>query len=197
MTLVAWIAAIVLFLQAPVPLYWFVLHPAKNFWSTHRTSAYVVALALSWLPVTLLLFAYHDRLFRRDQPPIWRLILGLFLIGLELWMFWRVRRDLGGARLVGATELSGGGEIEDGGIYARIRHPRYTGSFLALVGACLLAATRAMWIGAAAWTVLMLIAIAMEESELRRRFGAEYREYCRRVPRFIPRPSLQRQKRQA
>jgi protein-S-isoprenylcysteine O-methyltransferase Ste14 len=32
----------------------------------------------------------------------------------------------------------------------------------------------------------MLAAIAMEERELRRRFGASYEEYCRRVPRFIP-----------
>jgi protein-S-isoprenylcysteine O-methyltransferase Ste14 len=55
-----------------------------------------------------------------------------------------------------------------------------------VVGACLLANTRAAWIAGGAWTVLMLAAIAMEERELHRRFGASYEEYCRRVPRFIP-----------
>ena len=42
------------------------------------------------------------------------------------------------ARLVGKTELSGGGVIEQGGIYGWIRHPRYAGSFLAILGACCL-----------------------------------------------------------
>jgi protein-S-isoprenylcysteine O-methyltransferase Ste14 len=87
---------------------------------------------------------------------------------------------------VGQTELSGGGEVVHRGIYARIRHPRYIGSFLAVVGACCLAGTHAMWIVAAAWLVLTRIAIALEERELHNRFGASYEEYCRRVPRFVP-----------
>jgi protein-S-isoprenylcysteine O-methyltransferase Ste14 len=187
MTLVAWIAAIVLFLQLPIPLYWFVLHPAKKFWSTRRNAVYVVALAFSWLPVTVALFVWHGELLRRDLPSIWQLALGVALIGLEIWMFWSVKSDLGGARLVGAAELSGGGEIEQGGIYSRIRHPRYVGSFLAVVGACLLAATPSMWIAAGIWTILIAIVIAMEEREMRGRFGERYEKYCRRVPRFVPR----------
>ncbi|HKQ87533.1 MAG TPA: isoprenylcysteine carboxylmethyltransferase family protein [Candidatus Acidoferrales bacterium] len=194
MTFVDWIAAVVLFLQLPIPLYWFVLHPAKNFWSTRRKLVYIAALALSWLPITVLLFVYHGELLRRDRLSIWQFVLGIMLIGLEVWMFWRVKRDLGAARLIGATELAGGGQIEENGIYSRIRHPRYIGSFLALIGACLLAATPSMWIVAGIWTILTSIVIAMEERELRGRFGESYEEYCRRVPRFIPRLSLQRQK---
>lgn len=187
MTVIAWIAAIVLFLQLPIPLYWFVLHPAKNFWSTRRNAAYIVALAFSWLPVTVLLFVYHSRLFRRDYAALWQIVVGIALIGLEVWIFWRVNRDLGSARLIGATELSGGGQIEQSGIYSKIRHPRYFGSFLALIGACLLAATRTTWILIAVWTILTALAIAMEERELRERFGAGYEEYSRQVPRFVPR----------
>jgi protein-S-isoprenylcysteine O-methyltransferase Ste14 len=43
-----------------------------------------------------------------------------------------------------------------------------------------------MWVIAAIWTALMLLAIAFEERELRTRFGAEYDEYARQVPRFLP-----------
>jgi len=114
------------------------------------------------------------------------LLAGLGLIVFEGWIFWRVHRDLGTARLVGKTELSGGGVLESGGIYARIRHPRYVGSFLAIVGACLLAGTAVMWMIAACWLILMRFAIALEESELRRRFGARYEAYARAVPRFFP-----------
>jgi protein-S-isoprenylcysteine O-methyltransferase Ste14 len=130
---------------------------------------------------------FHRELLKAIWPSSWRVAFGIALITLEAWMFWLVRRDLGGARLVGATELSGGGEVAQSGIYARLRHPRYAGSFLAIIGACILAATGAMWIVAAVWTVLTGMAIAMEERELGKRFGAAYEEYCRRVPRFIPR----------
>jgi protein-S-isoprenylcysteine O-methyltransferase Ste14 len=33
----------------------------------------------------------------------------------------------------------------------------------------------------------MLFVLFVEEPSLRKKFGAEYEEYCRRVPRWIPR----------
>lgn len=188
MALPGWIVAVVLFMQLPIPLYWFVLHPAKDFWRTRGYFVYIAALALSWLPVSILLVVYHRELLRSNWPAAWRSIVGLALIALEMWIFLRVKRDLGGARLVGAAELSSGGQIERAGIYARIRHPRYVGSLLALIGACLIGGTRATWIVVAIWTILTIVAVGMEERELQTRFGDSYREYCRRVPRFIPWP---------
>jgi len=184
--LFGWIAAVVLFLQLPIPLYWFVMHPQVDYWRKHQKAGYITGLLLSWLPVTVLLVIVHRKLFRPTQPTLWKIAAGIVLIIFEVWIFWCVKKDLGTKQLVGQTELSGGGEIVRHGIYARIRHPRYIGSFLAILGACFLAGTRAMWIVAAIWLVLTRIAIALEERELRNRFGASYAEYCRRVPRFFP-----------
>ena len=186
MSLFGWIAAIVLFLQLPIPLYWFVMHPQVDYWREHREAAYITGLLLSWLPVTVLLVTFRRTLFRATRPALWEIVAGLSLILFEMWIFWSVKKDLGTLRLVGETELSGGGEIVHSGIYSRIRHPRYIGSFLAIFGACFLAGTRAMWIVAAIWLVLTRIAIMLEERELRNRFGVSYAEYCRRVPRFFP-----------
>ena len=116
--------------------------------------------------------------------------MGLALIALEVWIFWRVHRDLGTARLVGKTEISGAGEIERTGIYGRMRHPRYTVSFLAIVGACILAGTKMAWMAAGVWLVLMTMVITLEEREMRARFGEAYSDYCSQVPRFIPRWKL-------
>jgi len=186
MTVFGWFAALVLFLQLPIPIYWFVVHPFTAFWRTRPKAAFAVGLLASWPPVTACLIFCRQFLFRAERPSDLAIVAGLLLIVFEAWIFRRVRRDLGTARLVGKTELSGSGELTELGIYARIRHPRYVGSFLAVVGACLLAGTRVIWIVAAAWTGLMLLAIIMEEKELGRRFGERYREFCRRVPRFIP-----------
>lgn len=186
MTLLGWLAAIVLFLQLPIPLYWFVVHPLVKFWRRHPKAAYITGLLCSWPPVTAAIVVYRRELFRPNWPPTGAIAAGLALIVFEGWMFWRVHRDLGTSRLVGRTELSGSGEIARHGIYARIRHPRYAGSFLAILGACFLAGTRVMWVVAGVWLLLTLTAISLEERELRARFGAAYEEYCRRVPRFFP-----------
>jgi|HubBroStandDraft_1064217.scaffolds.fasta_scaffold385384_3 protein-S-isoprenylcysteine O-methyltransferase Ste14 len=65
------------------------------------------------------------------------------------------------------------------GIYARIRHPRYVGSLLAILGACFLAGTQLMGTVARMWMVLASMAISMEQRDLRARFGAAYEDYCR------------------
>jgi protein-S-isoprenylcysteine O-methyltransferase Ste14 len=180
------VAAIVLFAQLPIPLYWFVVHPEVNFWRQHRKAAFITGLLLSWPPVTAWMVLYRHVLFRKNLPPAWQIALGFALVIFEGWIFWRVKHDLGGARLVGQAELSGTGEIARNGIYACVRHPRYVGSFLAILGACSLAGTRFMWLTAGVWCILTLIAISYEERELLARFGAAYEDYCRQVPRFFP-----------
>jgi protein-S-isoprenylcysteine O-methyltransferase Ste14 len=168
-------------------LYWFVVHPWAAFWRNRPKAAFVTGLLCSWPPVTTGLIFWRHELFRATRPHAAAIAAGFALILFEGWIFWRVHKDLGTARLVGKTELSGGGAIATGGIYGVVRHPRYAGSFLAILGACCLAGTHAMWIVAVAWLFLTLAAIFLEERELRSRFGAEYAAYCERVPRFLPR----------
>jgi protein-S-isoprenylcysteine O-methyltransferase Ste14 len=187
------LAALVLFLQLPIPLYWFVLHPQIRYWRRHPKASFTVALSLSWLPVTICIILFRLSLFRNDWHPLWAIVLGLALIAFEVWLFARLSRDLGAARLIGRTEISGGGSLAEEGIYARMRHPRYVGSFLALVGACLVAGTHTTWIVSIVWAALTWIAISLEERELRTRFGEAYERYCRRVPRFLPRLRAQSQ----
>jgi protein-S-isoprenylcysteine O-methyltransferase Ste14 len=185
-TPLGWLAALVLFLQLPIPLFWFVVHPQVDFWRRHQRAGYITGVLLSWGPVTFCLVFFHRDIFRHGWPSPWSIVAGLLLLLLEGWIFWKVEHDLGTSRLIGRAELSGGGEVANNGIYARIRHPRYIGSLIAILGACLLAGTPVMWIVAAVWCLLTLVAIMFEERELRVRFGAVYEEYCRRVPRFVP-----------
>jgi protein-S-isoprenylcysteine O-methyltransferase Ste14 len=186
MNLLHGVAAFVLFFEMPIPLFWLVLHPQVHFWRHHVRAAYTTAMLVAWGAGGAFLYFFREELFVHTIPPAWAILLGFVLILLEGWIFARVHRDLGGARLVGQSELSGGGELAETGIYARVRHPRYTGMFAAVAGACLLGGTLRMWLVAALWLPLALLAIALEERELRARFGGPYADYCRRVPRFLP-----------
>lgn len=74
------------------------------------------------------------------------------------------------------------------GPYRYVRNPMISGVVLVLFGESLvlLSAAHAVW--AAGFLALNLIYIPLvEEPQLRRRFGASYAEYCRHVPRVVPR----------
>ena len=74
------------------------------------------------------------------------------------------------------------------GPYAYVRNPMITGIVLILLGEALMLFSWAI----ALWTVIFLIInmfyfALSEEPGLRKRFGQEYEEYSRNVPRYIPR----------
>ncbi len=81
-------------------------------------------------------------------------------------------------------------DLVTGGFYAHTRNPMYVGNVLILVG---LAVASNSWFCAVALTaayVFVCVAIvAAEESYLRDKFGAAFDEYCRDVPRWLPRMS--------
>lgn len=73
------------------------------------------------------------------------------------------------------------------GPYSMARNPMYVGGWLLLFGFGLIQHSAAMVAFSVAWLALAhLFVIAYEERALASRFGSSYREYCRRVPRWIP-----------
>lgn len=180
-----WVAATVLVLQLPIPVFWLVVHPLVGFWRRHG-AAYALAAPPAWGGVALFLHAFHERLFTSARAPGWAIALGLGLIAADGYILCRVERELGASRLVGQAELKGSGELATEGLYARMRHPRYTGMMCSVLGACLIAGSLMLWATAAVWWLLVLAAVGLEERELRVRFGTAYDGYSRRVPRFLP-----------
>jgi protein-S-isoprenylcysteine O-methyltransferase Ste14 len=74
------------------------------------------------------------------------------------------------------------------GVYRRVRNPMISGVFMILLGESLLAASRPLFYWFLVFVAINMIFIPLlEEPDLHRRFGADYAEYCRHVPRWIPR----------
>jgi protein-S-isoprenylcysteine O-methyltransferase Ste14 len=180
------VAGFVLFFELPIPIYWLILHPFNAFWRGRVRAAFWFAGLTAWICGGSLLWYFRHALLTPARPSWAEVAWGVALIAVEGYLFVRVERELGSRRLVGHAELTGTGEMFSGGLYAHVRHPRYAGMFCAVVGAALLAGTRLLWFVLLLWWPLALLAIRIEERELAARFGADYEDYRKRVPAFLP-----------
>jgi len=77
------------------------------------------------------------------------------------------------------------------GPYAYLRNPIMAGELAAIWGEAFYFRRLGLFVYAALLTAAAhLLVILVEEPELRQRFGEDYRAYCARVPRWLPRLQL-------
>jgi len=99
------------------------------------------------------------------------------------------RRRLNGRVLSGIPELSSrdAGALVTRGIYAWVRDPRYLEILMFMLAYTAFANFVGTWVLYALCFPALHGVVLLEERELRQRFGAAYEEYCRQVPRYLPR----------
>jgi len=74
------------------------------------------------------------------------------------------------------------------GLYRFVRNPMYVGVLLILLGESLaFRSPRILVYAAIVFTFFNLFVILYEEPALKRKFGASYEEYLKKIPRWIPR----------
>ena len=74
------------------------------------------------------------------------------------------------------------------GLYRVVRNPMYWGVGLVLLGeATLFRSAVLLWLLLIFVSLVSLFVLLYEEPTLRRTFGDEYEQYCREVPRWLPR----------
>lgn len=121
----------------------------------------------------------------------WHLDLWLDAVGLGITLFGQAIRVL----VIGYTPIRSGGArkkvaaeaLHTTGLLNHVRNPLYVGNLLVTTGLALIHNHPYVYAVTIPFTVFAYVAIvAAEEAFLRRRFGAEYVAYCRRVPRWLP-----------
>lgn len=131
------------------------------------------------------------------RPALWpaspirvavAIILMLIGLSLSVWSIVYMRQkgdgnpmDAFGHELAPRTR-----HLMTDGPYRLSRNPMLSGSFLYLIGFCLW-----LWAWQALLVFILYVAVMMlqvrsEECRLRRDFGSEYDDYCRRTGRFFP-----------
>jgi protein-S-isoprenylcysteine O-methyltransferase Ste14 len=149
-------------------------------------------LAAAWITLSTLLYQIRELLAGRDLGTNWTLVAlsipffaGATALELRYWKYLSI------PTLIGLPELSESaqrkGKLLREGIYGVVRHPRYLSAGLSLIGYALVS----NYVGLYVFVVLLIpigyVTLELEERELIRRFGDDYRQYQREVPQFIPR----------
>jgi protein-S-isoprenylcysteine O-methyltransferase Ste14 len=112
----------------------------------------------------------------RPRPGLYAAGLVLAVLGVAI-------------RLWAAGTIHKGREITISGPYAWVRHPLYVGSFVIALGYFAMSGLwEAFAIGVPLFVALHWAAVVVEERMLIALFGSEYEDYCRKVPRALPRP---------
>ncbi len=77
-------------------------------------------------------------------------------------------------------------ELIISGVHRYVRHPLYSGTFLAIWGLFVVFPTWSLLISNAVITIYTLIGIGLEEKKLVMDFGDQYKRYQQQVPKLIP-----------
>lgn len=155
-------------------------------------SAFILALMAEMFGVPLLIYIlsplvrFSGAVKIRDLPPILFSneisLLGWPGVILGAWM-----TLVGmGLVLVGWKQIHRASGLVTEGLYARMRHPQYTGLFLIIVGWNLHWATLLTLLMSPILLVTYYYLARKEEAELLQEFGPAYAAYCQHTNRFLP-----------
>jgi len=172
-------------------VYWVLLHPFVRFWRRLGLLPSYVVLFGVFLAIIGVVYALRGRILAVEYGTNWYFVATAAVLFLAAQVLQGLaHRQLSFATFVGVPELRPGGKdgrLLQEGVYARVRHPRYAAVMLGTLGMALFTNYLAAYVLAAIALAWVFVIIALEERELRDRFGDEYREYQRRVPPLVPR----------
>jgi protein-S-isoprenylcysteine O-methyltransferase Ste14 len=171
-------------------LFWVLIHPLARFWRRRGPAVAYTAVAIVCLSAAYLIFQFRQPMLAMRWPFSWWLVaLGLVLYAPAIWLDLGCRRQLKLRTLLGGPELAKQpGRVLSGGIYGRLRHPRYLAIILVVLAWACFLNYPAIWLLAIAVVPGFYLVILLEERELRDRFGVDYEQYMLAVPnRLLPR----------
>ena len=190
MKIVAWVVFLLvagMFVRGFVGAVWSIRHPNERSWPPRegvhrgllavRAESIVTALGV---PVVGLL-DWNSFVF--DHPS--RFVVAALLVAGGVFAG-RAHCHLGTEESVGQPPPGGSLVLRTDGPYAVTRNPQYVGAFPGYFGVAIATNSLLALIAAALMCSTLVTMVFAEESWMRERFGDEYDEYCRKVPRFVP-----------
>lgn len=122
------------------------------------------------------------RLFTPPPPVLW---LGLVLTVIGVAISLAARFTLG-RNWSGVVTLKDSHELIRNGVYSRMRHPIYSGQFVALLGVALISTRLQNFLGFVIIYFTYYFKARREEEFLRGEFGPAFEEHVRHTGMFLP-----------
>jgi protein-S-isoprenylcysteine O-methyltransferase Ste14 len=177
-------------LYPPVFFFWLVFHSRIQHWRTVGKRAYLYACA-GWPLISIPLLLLHRTVFAvRWSMPWWMILAGVLAVIAAVRFATQAAKVISHSTLVGLAELEphrNPQPVMNTGIYGKTRNPVYLTHSLLIFAAAALSGFAANWVLFAIDLVFVFVVIKTEEKELIARYGREYIDYMRRVPRLVPR----------
>jgi protein-S-isoprenylcysteine O-methyltransferase Ste14 len=186
-----WVALGTIVTVPPFLSLWFIVHPFTRKWRRlGPTKTYLILISVL-IPIMTVIFLFREVLLRiHFGVSRFLVILAVFFLLAMIYVGIRRARYLTPDIMFGLPQLSEHkypGKLINEGIYAHIRNPRYLEVGLGLTSIALFCNYLATYVLLIAYIPIIYWVVILEERELKERFEREYEQYCRDVPRFIPR----------
>jgi protein-S-isoprenylcysteine O-methyltransferase Ste14 len=186
-TKIGWLACVI---YATIPSFWLTIHPRAEYWRLQQRSPYRCLIPLwvgMWIALGAITYPWRNLSLYRTA---WAWFPAALLFAAGLWIYKRSGAGFGAARLGGLPEIMPGRHeqrLVTAGLRARLRHPVYLGHLCEILGWSIGTGLAACY-GLTAFALISgAIMIRLEDKELERRFGEEYRKYKSATPAILPR----------
>ncbi len=186
---IAWLACVV---YSTVPAFWLMVHPFADFWRARKGNPYKLLVPIwiaMWIAVGLLTAPFrHEHLYSTRWT--WLPAAVLLVAGISIYRRAGARftwSQLGGLPEICHPQTTQHPQrLVTEGIRKRVRHPIYLGHLCEMLAWSL----GSRLIVCYGLTVLAIVTgagmIRMEDAELEKRFGDDYRGYKASVPAIFP-----------
>jgi protein-S-isoprenylcysteine O-methyltransferase Ste14 len=184
---VGWIACVV---YSTIPAFWLLIHPRAEYWRSRPRSPYRILLPLwiaMWAIMAAITAPWRGVLFYQNNWT-WIPASALFCSGVILYKLAHSEFTL--RQLGGLPEILRGHSqqrLVTTGIRAHVRHPVYLGHLCEMLAWSLGTGLAVCWALTAFAIATGAAMIAMEDKELKQRFGEEFIKYRSTVPAVLPR----------
>ncbi len=182
-----WLACVV---YSTIPLFWLMVHPRAHVWRERERSPFRVLIP-AWLVMWIGAGALTGpwRKVELYSTP-WAWLPAVLLFALGIFIYSQAGAHFSIAQLGGLPEVRPGrhdDRLVTTGIRARVRHPVYLGHLCEMLAWSIGTGLVACWLLTAFAIATGAVMIRMEDAELEKRFGGEYRHYRECVPAILPR----------
>src|SRR5437660_7022522 len=183
---VGWLVCLV---YSTIPFFWLLIHTCADYWRSRKRSPYFILLPLwiaMWIVLGFLTAPWrHIALY---TVP-WTSIPAVLLFATGIWIYSQSVKQFSRAQLGGLPEVVfGHGEqrLVTVGIRSRVRHPVYLGHLCEMLAWSIGTGLIVCWLLTGLAVATGAVMIRMEDAELEKRFGDDYRKYRSTVPAVLP-----------